>query len=134
MKDRSGNMWIGVFAGGIDLYKKNKSDFTHYKHNSHSNSLSNDFVLSLFEDKDYNIWVGTDGGGLNMFNLKSDSLQSIKHNASDKNSISGDNILDIKPDDSEQPVDRYLGQWCKCDGFQTENLRVSNTIRQIPIA
>jgi signal transduction histidine kinase/CheY-like chemotaxis protein/ligand-binding sensor domain-containing protein len=107
IRDRNGNMWLGAFGGGIDLYKK-KSDFSHYKHNSLPNSLSNDFVLSLFEDKDYNIWIGTDGGGLNQFNLKSGKFKVYKHKASDKNSISGDNILDIREDDQKN---LWIGTW-----------------------
>ena len=108
LKDRNGNMWLGNFGGGINLYKKSKGDFVHYKHNSLPNSLSSDFVLSLFEDKNYNVWIGTDGGGLNMFNLKSGSFKAYKHKASEKNSISGDNILDIKADDKSN---LWIGTW-----------------------
>jgi len=108
LKDKHGNMWIGVYGGGVNLYKKNTRDFAHYKHNSLPNSLSNDFVLSLFEDDNYNIWVGTDGGGLNMFNLKTGNFTAYKHNDANKASISGDNILDIKQDDQKN---LWIGTW-----------------------
>ncbi len=108
LKDRAGNMWIGVFGGGINLYKKNKGDFAHYKHSSLPNSLSNDFVLSFFEDDNHNIWIGTDGGGMNMFNLKSGNFTTYKHLESDKNSIAGDNILGIKQDDQKN---LWIGTW-----------------------
>ncbi len=63
-RDRLGNMWLGAFSGGINLFKKSTSSFSLYRHNSLPNSLSNNFVLALFEDKGKNIWVGTDGGGV----------------------------------------------------------------------
>lgn len=107
-KDKHGNMWIGVYGGGINLYKKNTSDFAHYKHNAQPNSLSNDFVLSMYEDDDYNIWVGTDGGGLSLFNLKSGRFTTFKHKDSDKNSIAGDNVLDIAEDDQKN---LWIGTW-----------------------
>ncbi|MDB4900741.1 MAG: response regulator [Mucilaginibacter sp.] len=118
LKDKTGNMWIGTFGGGINLYKKNKSNFMHYKHSSLPNSLSNDFVLSFFEDDNYNIWVGTDGGGLDMFNLKSGNFTTYKHQDSNKNSISGDNILEIKEDDQKN---LWIGTWG--NGISIMNLK-----------
>ncbi len=108
LKDRAGNMWIGVFGGGINLYKKSKSEFTHYKHSSLPNSLSNDAVLSFFEDDKNNIWIGTDGGGLDLLDLKSGNFTTYKHQDANKHSITGDNVLEIKEDDQKN---LWIGTW-----------------------
>jgi len=127
-RDRAGNMWIGTFGGGVNLYKKNKSEFMHYKHNSQPGSLSNDFVLSLFEDDSYNIWVGTDGGGLNLFNLKT-GFTSFKHKDADKNSIAGNNILEIKQDDQKN---LWIGTWGNGLSIMNPRTRTFTSFRHNP--
>lgn len=107
-KDSHGNMWIATYGGGVNLYKKNTSAFVHYMHSAQPNSLSNNFVLSLYEDDDYNIWIGTDGGGMDLFNLKTGTFKTFSHHDGDKNSISGDNVLDIKQDDQKN---LWIGTW-----------------------
>ncbi|SEA50247.1 hybrid sensor histidine kinase/response regulator [Pedobacter hartonius] len=66
-----------------------------------ANSLSNDFVLSIFEDSDHHVWIGTDGGGLNLFNKQTEEFTVFKHQEG-KNSISGNYILDVKEDHHQQ--------------------------------
>nr|WP_184543064.1 hybrid sensor histidine kinase/response regulator [Mucilaginibacter sp. FT3.2]MBB6230327.1 signal transduction histidine kinase/ligand-binding sensor domain-containing protein/DNA-binding response OmpR family regulator [Mucilaginibacter sp. FT3.2] len=108
LKDNMGNMWIGCFASGINLYKKVKDNFTHYKHNSQANSLSNNFVLSMLEDKKANIWIGTDGGGLNEFNPKTGTFKPYRHNEADKATIGGNYVLALKQDDKNN---LWIGTW-----------------------
>jgi len=75
-EDRSGVLWIGTGGGGLNklvLSKAEGSDrekekFTHYKNNPNSpNSLSNNWVNSIYEDRSGVLWIGTRGGGLNKF-------------------------------------------------------------------
>jgi len=108
LKDNFGNMWLATYGGGISLYQKNKSTFTHYTHSSLSASLSNNFVLCLFEGVDKDIWIGTDGGGLNDMNPRTGKFTTYKHQRFDRNSISGNNILSIKQDGQKN---LWIGTW-----------------------
>lgn len=61
-------MQIGTYGAGVvvfDLYGQQLENYIHIP--LESNSLSNDYVLSLYKDPTSNIWIGTDGGGVNRF-------------------------------------------------------------------
>jgi signal transduction histidine kinase/ligand-binding sensor domain-containing protein/CheY-like chemotaxis protein len=66
LSDSKGNLWIGTDDAGLNLYKPATNSFIHFKHNDHSNSLSNNTVLDLYEDHNGNIWICT-LAGLNLF-------------------------------------------------------------------
>ncbi|MBN2683244.1 MAG: SpoIIE family protein phosphatase [Bacteroidales bacterium] len=77
-EDSKGNLWFGTDGGGLNKLeegKKNKSnDFKNQSANyvitqfTTSQGLSNNVVLSAFEDKKGNLWFGTNGGGVSCFN------------------------------------------------------------------
>ncbi|MDN4501360.1 diguanylate cyclase [Alteromonadaceae bacterium BrNp21-10] len=65
----SGLLWLATFNGVYVLDPLTDEYQQHYAHNSQdSTSLSNDQVLSIFEDSHQQIWIGTNGAGLNLFN------------------------------------------------------------------
>ncbi|MBL7884597.1 MAG: hypothetical protein JNL69_11045, partial [Bacteroidia bacterium] len=67
LQDSKGFMWFGTQDG---LNKYDGYTITNYKHNQlDSNSISNNFIYSLYEDKSGVLWIGTNGGGLDAFNL-----------------------------------------------------------------
>lgn len=59
MRDRAGTLWCS--AGRNGLYAFREGRFTHY---GISNSLPDNWVLSLGEDREGNLWIGTESGGL----------------------------------------------------------------------
>lgn len=64
LKDHKGFMWFATWNG---LNRFDGYNFIVYKHNqSNSNSLSNNFVHTLCQDKFDNIWIGTEKG-LNVY-------------------------------------------------------------------
>ncbi len=65
IQDRTGNLWIGTFGGGVCKYDGNY--FTQY---TNVQGLSNDAVWSMLEDDAGNLWFGTYVGGLNKFDGK----------------------------------------------------------------
>ena len=75
--DSKGKLWIGFNNGGLDLMIKNNDEtvsFKHYKNNPKDiNSLSDNTVLAIIEDKNGNIWLGT-RDGLSMLNLKTNEF------------------------------------------------------------
>lgn len=72
LEDKSGNLWIGT-AKGLNLITKEdlgkeKPHIREFKYKvNDSTSISNNYILDLFQSKDGAIWVGTLGGGLNAF-------------------------------------------------------------------
>src|SRR5690606_34526411 len=60
IEDSKKNIWIGTEGDGLIKYNKRKGTITYYKHNpTDPKSLSNNFVMKIFEDRSGNIWVGT---------------------------------------------------------------------------
>lgn len=85
LKDKESNLWIATFGAGIcraifsnkivrnDTLQKVK--FLNYRNKSDdSSSLSDDKVITLFEDNSGNIWTGTFYGGLNKLNASNKLL------------------------------------------------------------
>jgi ligand-binding sensor domain-containing protein/signal transduction histidine kinase len=70
-----GNLWLGTNGGGVDLFNKKMSTFTHYQNEAgNKSSLSDNHVLSLFVDKDANLWIGTQSGVLDYLNTKTNVI------------------------------------------------------------
>ncbi|RKY99509.1 MAG: hypothetical protein DRQ13_02140 [Ignavibacteriae bacterium] len=86
--DSEKTVWIATFGGGLNRVISNPNTnlpssqlskynllFFSYRNQKHNNySLSDDKVISLFEDKDETIWIGTYDGGLNKLDRKNRSL------------------------------------------------------------
>ncbi len=68
-EDRKGNLWVGTFNGGLNLFNKETKKFTQYKHDAVKNSISNNNVGCIYEDDSGNLWIGTDDG-LNHLNVE----------------------------------------------------------------
>lgn len=65
-QDSYGYMWIGTNDG---LNRYNGNEFKLFRNiKDDDNSISNNMISSLVEDKEKNLWIGTDGG-LNKMNL-----------------------------------------------------------------
>jgi signal transduction histidine kinase/ligand-binding sensor domain-containing protein len=57
LRDRDGGLWAGTYDGGLlRVFRGRTQRFTH------SDGLSSDNVLCLFEDREANIWIGTRDG------------------------------------------------------------------------
>ncbi len=104
LQDKQGNIWVGTDAGLNVLPKEELSKdnprfkvFRNQKDNP--NSLSNDYILPLFESKDGDIWVGTMGGGLNLVRNR-ENLDSVSFTCfNSENGLSSDVIKGILEDD-----------------------------------
>src|SRR5690606_9078568 len=74
VKDSKGNIWIGTFAGGLNIYDPATGRIRTYKHRPDDpSSISSNIVYTIYEDHDKNIWVGT-VKGLNLYNPDTDSF------------------------------------------------------------
>lgn len=79
--DYKGNLWAGTWANGLNYVEIKQSNPLKYKVHRYLKTdedqfLSNNNVISLYQQGDSILWVGTFGGGLNKFNI---NTKRIKH-------------------------------------------------------
>lgn len=105
-EDRSGALWVGTYGGGLNKLvtssdKGTPPTFICYTHDPNDpNSLSNDRVTSIYEDRMENLWAGTWNGGLNRFNREKKNFDHWLHNPKNPNSISNNYVWSIYEDRS----------------------------------
>jgi signal transduction histidine kinase/ligand-binding sensor domain-containing protein len=76
LRDREGGLWIGMAEGGLLHVHEGRTDAF-----AQSDGLSNDGILTLFEDREGSIWVATEGG-LDRFREFAVSTISVKQGLS----------------------------------------------------
>ena len=127
-EDRRGDIWAGTYTGGLNrlaggLREKTLPAFTHYKYDARDpSSLSNDFVMSIFEDASGTLWVGTIDKGLNRFDPKTGGFTRFQGNT-DLDTLSDDSIFAILED---LPGDLWIGT---ADGLNRMDSRTGKTAR-----
>ncbi len=96
LQDSRGFMWFGTQDG---LNKYDGYNITVYKNNQiDSNSLSNNFINTLYETKNGELIIGTNGGGFDVYNLSSGKFTHHIGLQSNKNSLSNNNVKSILED------------------------------------
>ncbi|HET53813.1 MAG TPA: hypothetical protein ENN33_01190 [Ignavibacteria bacterium] len=96
LQDSKGFLWFGTEDG---LNKYDGYNFTIFRHNERdSNSISDNFIWTLCEDKNQNLWIGTSNGGLNKYDREKEIFVRYKHNPDDPLSISQDDVRRIFED------------------------------------
>ena len=98
IKDSKGNMWFGVFDGGLIKQSPQKQQ-THFKYSAEDESTiaSND-IHSIMEDSRGNIWVATDHGGLNLYSEASNNFIRFQEDRSIEGSINSNQVRNIFED------------------------------------
>jgi signal transduction histidine kinase len=87
-EDRSGNLWIGTYDGGLNKVDVKRKAFNHYFSDpTTSQNAAYNVVLSFFEDKSGVLWVGS-GGGLDRFDRRTNSHRRFHHEPANPNSLS----------------------------------------------
>jgi two-component sensor histidine kinase/ligand-binding sensor domain-containing protein len=104
-EDSRGDIWVGTFTGGLNRLAggwdgTTPPAFLRYRHDPRdASSLSNDFVMSLFEDSSGTLWVGTIDNGLNRFDPRTGGFGHFQGSA-DPESLSDNSIFAILEDSS----------------------------------
>ena len=65
-KDKSGNVWIGTYYNGLNIWQDKQEEFTIYYPNPTPDSMRGSIVRAIVPDSDGNIWFCTEDGGLNV--------------------------------------------------------------------
>ncbi len=93
-QDQFGFIWFGTEDG---LCRYDGYDFIYFRHQpQNSNSLSSNYINTLFIDSENTLWIGTNEGGLNRFNYQTESFVHYKNNPNDSKSIGSNSVLSIK--------------------------------------
>ncbi len=93
LQDRQGFLWLGTEDG---LNRYDGYDFQVFKHDPNNpNSLSDNFLRTIFEDSEGNLWMGTLNGGLNRFDPTNVRFDVFRHELDNPNSLSSDLVLSI---------------------------------------
>ena len=97
LQDSRGFMWFGTQDG---LNKFDGYNITVFKNNQlDSNSLSNNFINTLYETKSGELLVGTNGGGFDSYNLSTGKFSHHIGVSGNKNSLSNNNVKSILEDE-----------------------------------
>ncbi len=93
LQDKYGFMWFGTQDG---LNRYDGYEFKIFTHESgNKNSLSNNYIWTIYEDQDGILWIGSFGGGLTRFDPATESFTHFKHDKGKKNSLSSNDIFGI---------------------------------------
>ena len=96
LTDSEGDIWIGTLTAGLSRYSLKTKRFSHFRHHPEEpNSLTNDFVLSLFEDRQKRLWVGTDNG-ISLY--ADDKFERILADTSNPESLSNSRVFNVFQD------------------------------------
>lgn len=101
MRDHEGNMWSGNFQGGLGFHDlQGKSTRIYFNDPKNPESLSNNTINTLLEDKKGNIWAGAAFNGLNKLYINDEGKLVSKRflPGSDSLSIAGDLINQVYED------------------------------------
>jgi ligand-binding sensor domain-containing protein/AraC-like DNA-binding protein len=75
VKGRNGDLYIGTLGGGLSVRKAGQKGFKHFVHeDSNANSISNNDIVCMIENKSGEIVIGTNRG-LNIYNPKTSSFR-----------------------------------------------------------
>ena len=85
-------IWIGTSADGLLSFDKHTEAFHIYQHDPQNpNSLSNNWIWSIIEDRNGFLWIGTNNG-LNKFDPERKTFIHYKNNPHDENSLSSNRV------------------------------------------
>jgi len=102
IEDKTGNIWLAT-RNGLNKLSENTYDgsFTvkrFFSNYSDTNSLSDNYITSVYQDHYGNIWAGTYSEGLNMIDEKNNKTIRFKSKPGDIESLSSNSITVIFED------------------------------------
>ena len=111
LKDRSGNFWIGTYAGGINLITQGNNMFSLISEQiGNRNGLSYRVVSSIINGDQHSLWVGTEGGGLNYINHNLSVIKkyTLLENSTD---VSANTVKSLLKDNETLWIGTFKGFW-----------------------
>ncbi len=94
-RDSRNNYWIGTRHDGLYRFDPVSGKRWNYKYNPiDKNSISNNFILDIIEDRKGCIWIAT-GNGLNRIDESRKEFDHFFYNDSDFNSLADNKLYDL---------------------------------------
>jgi PAS domain S-box-containing protein len=91
-------LWIATEGGGLNKFNKKKNYFTHFLADlNNPNSIQDNHLRALFEDRSGVLWIGTNTG-LYQFDRKTKMFTCYKVDPNNPNSLSNDVVFSIHED------------------------------------
>lgn len=101
IEDRHGDLWIGMYGGGIARLDRSSGEFTNYRARSTDVfSLSSDDVNAIVEDRAGKLWIGTFGGGVCRWDPQTKNFTRFVHDPQKITSISHNSVESMYLDHS----------------------------------
>jgi ligand-binding sensor domain-containing protein/signal transduction histidine kinase len=94
-EDHQGGFWIATQEGLVKFDRATQTAVFYNNDRSDAESISDNFILSLFEDRTYNLWCGTFSGGVNRLDLKQKQFVVFHHVEGDTASLSVDHVKSL---------------------------------------
>ena len=123
--DSNEKIWVGTTYGLDEIIKeKDKSRLTdckviHYLNNpGNKNSISNNFIRSIFVDHYGIVWIGTNNDGLNRFDPNTGKFKLYTYDNNNPSSISNNGITSICEDHNGT---LWFGTWWGLNKFDRVN-------------
>lgn len=100
LKDKAGNMWMGIFQKGTVIIptQKNKFNYIGYK-SVKNNTIGTNCVMSAIEDKNGILWVGVDNDGI--YGVGLDGRQYAHFSPTEKQESVPSTIMSIFEDSND---------------------------------
>lgn len=93
--DDDGIYWVGTFYGGVNYYSPLAKQFDQIRLDNYEKQSKFKVTSKILTDSEDNVWISTEGSGLYYFDRKTNTTTNYRHSATDRNSLSHDNIKTI---------------------------------------
>jgi signal transduction histidine kinase/ligand-binding sensor domain-containing protein/CheY-like chemotaxis protein len=102
VKDRNNRIWLGYINKGLVVINGQSGTTVNYKYDpKNPNSLSNNFVFKIYQDKKGHIWVGT-ASGLNLFDERDGKFTRVPLKNENGNLVYDLTIYDVFEDEENR--------------------------------
>lgn len=109
LQDRSGFYWAGSDGGGLDRFTCERDgngqwslNIRHFRHNPNNhNSLANDWVACLLEDRSGYLWAASQGG-LSRFSQDREEITNFRNSPDQPDSLGQNEVLSLIQDQDDQ--------------------------------
>ncbi len=85
--DNNKRVWVCTYSGGVSFFDQENTSLTKFNHvTNNTNSLVNDDVNSILEDKQGNLWFATNNG-VSLLDKKNNKWYSFFHNKQEQSQV-----------------------------------------------
>ena len=100
--DMRGNIWIGIYDGGLDVYEKSTGIIEHYTPNDRdAYAFASNQPKCIYRDRSGNMWAGTNGKGVQVYFRSTSTIGHIRRSERpgvENNTLMSSAILSVMED------------------------------------